>query len=279
MQQTTPYKPLVIDGLTINRNEYGFFDAKQMHACAGNFGPTPASWLRRIDVEKACQSFINKGYGSPVLYDQEGSCGVYLSREFTLFYSSAINEEFFVKTVRAFDDMMLESCTPAGKRLYTGGYFIGEQPAASKVTSDDGQHRINNDILDILKKLKTNNEALEKFNNELHTRVRILEQEMLVLLATPETGNATAQDFWDAFNEINDGHGDQQPYNHSNYKKTEIAINLYEALNAARHTGIDLPSRREVLHCLKKQPGYRGNKVIRSRLTGKPLRCLIFNRV
>lgn len=260
------YKQLTVNGKAIGRNYYGAFNANHLHAAGGYIGKMPQYWLK--DGFAIRESELIKHFGlSQPFYIEPGENGfdeVYLSREFTLVYAESIGKKFYYQVVKAFDNMMLADKAPGCKQQFIGGRFTAINPAFE----DD-------------KKEPTSLAALESKVSELTKRMIMVEAGLSVLSEQKpvETKHGQiAQDFFDAFHEINRTAEGYELHNHSNFPGKELAINLNHAIDECRKTGIKLPSRKIIVRALVNDRSFVCNKVFNSRLTGKSVRCFLFNR-
>lgn len=260
------YKQLTVNGKAIGRNYYGAFNANHLHAAGGYIGKTPQYWLKDGFAIRESELIKQFGLSQPFYIDpgENGFDEVYLSREFTLVYAESIGKKFYYQVVKAFDNMMFADKAPGCKQQFIGGRFTAINPAFE----DD-------------KKEPTSLAALESKVSELTKRMIMVEAGLSVLSEQKPVENKhgqIAQDFFDAFHEINRTEDGLELHNHSNYPAHEIAINLNQVIDECRKTGIKLPSKNDVMKAVMNESSYIDNKSIRSRIKGESVRCFLFNR-
>lgn len=250
------YEKLLIGKTLINRDIHGFFNLSDIHAAAGSPAiATPAIYMQSQEVQMLLASFHEAGYKYMLSVDELIEGCFYASRELAFLYARFISPVFYVKTVRAFDIMILGDATDMAKDRYFGGRKTGLPRTSAQQKRAEDMSGMAVALADI--------------------QARLGKLEQVAPPANHQPRKASSA-FWQVFNTINAG--DDQPFNHANSPDDEIAVSLQEVIQHCHDHNIDLPAPKEMIRQLKRERYFMGYIVVRSRHKKASIRCYVFKR-
>ena len=110
----TPYEqPMVLGGINIRQDYEGRYCLNDLHKAAGGSPNTqPSNFLRNKQTQVLGDAFlksderVNRVTRQPIIVRQGGdNQGTFVEREFVYAYAMWINSEFYLKVIRAYDQL------------------------------------------------------------------------------------------------------------------------------------------------------------------------------